>query len=133
MNKKFLISVVAMFVLSMLIDGVIHAALLKPDYEALGALYRGEQDAQNYLGYMLLAHVFLAIGFAWIYLKGKSGAPFLMQGLRFGLAVALLMTIPGYLIYFAVQPLPALLVFKQIVMSTVGVLMMGVAVAAINK
>ena len=75
---------------------------------------------------MVLVHAFLAIGFSWIYLTGKSKAAFLMQGLRFALAVAHLMAIPGYLIYFAARPISALLVLKQIVLSTVGVLMMGV-------
>ena len=75
---------------------------------------------------MVLVYAFRVIGFTWIYLTGESKAAFLMQGLRFALAVAHLMAIPGYLIYFAAQPISALLFLPPIVLSTVGVLMMGV-------
>ena len=57
----------------------------------------------------------------------------LMQGLRFGLAIALLATVPNYLIYFAVQPNPGLLVVKQIVFDTLAMLATGAAAAALNR
>ena len=82
---------------------------------------------------MLAAHLFIAIGFTWIYLRGCESKPFLGQGLRFGLAVAVLTTIPTYLIYLAVQPMPEALVVKQILFDTVAMLIMGVVVAWINK
>ena len=43
------------------------------------------------------------------------------------------MTIPMYLIYYAVQPWPGAVVVKQIVYDVIGVLVMGVVVAAINR
>ena len=40
-------------------------------------------------------------------MKGReAGKPPVSQGLRFGLAIAALMTVPIYLIYYAVQPWP---------------------------
>jgi hypothetical protein len=48
-------------------------------------------------------------------------------------AVAVLMTIPMYLIYYAVQPWPGAVVVKQIVFDVIGVLAMGVVVALINQ
>ena len=82
---------------------------------------------------MLMAHVIMAIGFVWVYIKGKEDKPFLMQGIRFGLAIAVLMTIPTYLIYYAVQPMPAAIVCKQMVFDTMGVIFMGVVVAWLNQ
>lgn len=65
--------------------------------------------------WMTIAHAFIASGFIWIYLKGReAGKPPLGQGLRFGLAVAVLMTIRMYLIYYAVQPWPDAVVVKRI-------------------
>lgn len=37
--------------------------------------------------------------------------------------------IPGYLIHYAVQPLPATLVVKQIVFGTLAMLLLGLLVA----
>lgn len=133
MNKKFLISVVAMFVLSMALGFLVHGVLLNQSYTQLPGLFRTPEDAQGYFHFMLLAHVLIAFGFVWIYQRGKEDKPFLGQGIRFGLAVAVLMTIPMYLIYYAVQPMPAALVYKQIVFDTLGVLLMGIVVAWMNK
>jgi len=131
--KKFIISVVVLFVVSMLLGFTIHAVLLGADYAALPGLMRPEAEAGQYMGYMMFAHVLIAIGFAWIYIRGKEEKPWLGQGIRFGLAVAVVSTIPMYLIYHAVSPFPFDLVVKQIIYDTVGVVVMGIVVAAINR
>ena len=43
------------------------------------------------------------------------------------------MTIPTYIIYYAVQPLPGAMVVKQIVFDTVAVVVLGVIVALLNR
>ena len=130
---KFAISVVVMFVTSMLLGFAVHSQLLGPEYAKLTTLFRGPDDAQRYFPVMLLAHVFIAIGFTWIYRMGREDKPWPGQGLRFGLAVAVLTAIPTYLIYLAVQPMPEALVFKQIVFDTIAMLVMGVVVAFVNR
>jgi hypothetical protein len=131
MNKKFLIGWVVLFVAWFLGSFVVHGLLLGSDYAALqGKLFRTEQDSQPYFPLMLLAHVFLAGALVWIYARGREAAkPWLGQGLRFGLAIALLTIVPTYIIYFVVQPTPGLLAVKQIVFDGVLVLLLGVIVA----
>ena len=134
MNKKFVISVVGLFVVSMLLGFVIHGAILHGAYAKLPNLFRPEAEAQAYFGYMLIAHVILAIGMTWVYRRGhEAGKPVLAQGVRFGLGLAVLITIPGYLIYYAVQPMPSDLVAQQIVLDTIGMVIMGISAAALNK
>src|SRR5947209_3100203 len=119
MNKRFMLSVVALFVASMIAGFVVHGMLLGADYAKLtGSLFRPEQEAQQYFGWMLGAHVLIAIGFTWIYRQGRSDRPWLGQGVRFGLAVAVMSIVPGYLIYYAVQPTPGALVVKQVIFDT---------------
>ena len=127
---RFIISVVVLFVVSMLLGFAVHGWLLGPEYMKLTSLFRSEADGQKYFWAMLLAHLFMAIGFTWIYRHGREDKPWLGQGLRFGLAIAVLMTIPTYLIYLAVQPMPEGLVVKQIGYDTVA---MGVVTAFVNK
>jgi hypothetical protein len=127
------LSVAALSVLSLLIGFVVHAMLLGPEYAQLPSLFRPPQDAQNYFGVMLLAHVSIGAGITWVYRQGREAKPFLAQGIRFGLALVVLITIPTYLIYFAVQPMPAGLVAKQIVFDALGMVLMGIAVAWINQ
>jgi hypothetical protein len=133
MNKTFVVSVVALFVLSMILGFVVHGMLLAQQYASLTSLFRAEQDQQAHFGYMILAHVIAAIGFTWVYRQGRENKPVLGQGVRFGLGVAVLTTIPTYLIYFAVQPMPSDLVAQQIVMDTVAMVLMGIAAAALNR
>jgi len=130
MDKRFWISVVAMFVLSLGLGFVVHGTLLGTEYARLTSLFRQPPEAHAYFPWMLLAHALIAVGFTWIYRKGlEAGKPFLGQGVRFGLAIAVLMTIPTYLIYYAVQPMPGELVAKQIVYGAIAVVIMGIVVA----
>ncbi|MBK6981617.1 MAG: hypothetical protein IPH30_09105 [Betaproteobacteria bacterium] len=133
MKGKFWISVVAMFVLSMALGFLVHGTLLIDDYGRLPNLMRSQEAQQATFPYMLLAHVFLAVGFTWIYLKGREAKPWLAQGIRFGISIAVLTTIPTYLIYFAVMPFPSDLVAQQIVFDTIGMVLMGIAIAWINR
>jgi len=133
MNMKFVVSAALMAVLSLLLGFIVHGWLLAPDYQRLSSLFRGEADAQAFFPFMVVAHILIGIGFTWIYLKGREAKPFLQQGVRFGLAVSVLMVIPMYLIYFAVQPMPGNLVVKQIVFDTIAMVIMGIACAWINQ
>ena len=134
MGGRFWISVVVMFVVSFALGFVVHGVLLHSDYAALPNLLRPEAEAQHYFRWMFLANALIGLGMTWVYRKGReAGKPFLGQGLRFGLALAVLITIPTYLIYYAVEPWPGAVVVKQIVYDGIGMLLMGVVVAAINQ
>ena len=135
MDKRFWICGIVVSIAALLLDFVIHGVLLQPDYTALvpHGLFRGPEDANAYLPYMLAAHLLIGFGLTWLYRKGiDSGKPNIGQGLRFGAAVAVMATIPGYLIYYAVQPLPAALVHKQMILSSIVMLLLGMLLAWLN-
>ena len=69
----------------------------------------------------------------WIYSRGAEDKPWLAQGLRFGLAVALLTIVPTYLIYYVVQPMPGMTVVRQIIFDGVLLLVLGVLVAFVYR
>ena len=134
MNKKFIVSSLVMGFASLMLGFLVHALLLQHDYARLPSLYRPESLAQGYFGYMLLAHLLIGIGLTWIYRRGhEPGKGVLVQGARFGAAIAVVSTIPVFLIYFAVQPVPSDLVAQQIVFDSIGMIVLGVIVAWLNK
>jgi hypothetical protein len=133
MTRRFVISVIVMFIVSMALGFLVHGVLLADKYAQLLNLFRQGKDAESQFPYMLLAHLFMAFGLVWVYLKGKENKPFLTQGICYGAAMATLVTIPMYLIYYAVQPMPGVLVFQQIVFDTIGMLVMGIIVAWLNR
>lgn len=130
MDKRFWVCGVVMFFAAMLLAFIVHALLLGADYDALGALYRDPADGQRHFPWMLLAHALIGFAMTWIFAQGLGGAgQTLAQGLRFGFAMALFSTIPGYLIHYAVQPLPPALVAKQVVLGTLSMLLLGALLA----
>jgi hypothetical protein len=129
MNKKFFIAWLVLFVAWMLGSFVIHGTLLRPDYMQLSNLFRSEAGGQAYFPLMILAHVILSGAFVWIYARGVEAKPWLAQGVRFGIAVALLTSVPTYLIYFVVQPMPGNLVVKQIIFDSALMVILGTIIA----
>lgn len=133
MNRKFAIAWLAVFVVWMLGSFVVHGVLLHDDYAKLSNLFRSEADSQRYFPLMILAHVVLAGAFAWVYARGVEAKPWLGQGIRFGLVIALLTAVPTYAIYYVVQPMPGVLVAKQIIFEGLLLLVLGAVVAFLYR
>jgi hypothetical protein len=133
MDKRFWIAGLVATVLFFILGFLVHAVLLAGDYMSLKSLFRPEAEANGNLPWIILAHVIMGFAFAWIYSRGVSGAPWVMQGLRFGIAAALLVTVPWYLIYYAIQPWPASVVAKQIIFDGISMIITALAVAFIYK
>lgn len=129
MNKTFLLAWLLVFVAWMIGSFVVHGMLLQSDYAALASLFRSPAEAQAYFPLMIGAHIFMAGAFTWIYGRGAESRPWLGQGLRFGLLVALLTVVPTYTIYFVVQPMPGMLAIKQMIFDGILLLILG-AIAA---
>jgi hypothetical protein len=129
MSKKFIIAWIVLFIVWLFGSFVVHGILLRPDYMQLTGLFRTEGDQQRYFPLMILAHLILSGAFVWIYARGAEAKPWLAQGVRFGIAVALLTAVPTYLIYFVVQPMPLEVALKQIVCDGVLTVVLGAIVA----
>ena len=133
MNKKFAVAWLVMFVVWMVGSFVVHGTLLHDDYVKLRYMFRTDAESAQYFPLMLLAHVLLSGAFTWIYTRGVEAKPWLGQGLRFGFVVALLTVVPTYLIYYVVQPMPGMVVAKQIAFDSVLMLILGAVVAYLNR
>src|SRR6266571_456183 len=129
MNKKFFIAWMVLFIAWFAGSFVVHSTLLHDDYSKLTSLFRTEAEMQSYFPLMVLAHVIMAGAFVWIYSRGVEAAPWAPQGIRFGLAIALLTIVPNALIYYVVQPMPGMLVAKQIVFGGILMLILGMIAA----
>ena len=83
--------------------------------------------------FMLLAHVLMAGAFVWIYQRGNEDKPWVQQGLRFGIAIALFAPIPTFMIYYTVQQTPAALAIRQSIGDSVVVIVVALVAAFLNK
>jgi len=133
MGKRFVIAWVVVFVVWMLGSVVVHGMLLHDDYLRLSNLFRTEADSRQYMPWMIAAHVILSGAFVWIYSRGVEATPWAGQGIRFGIAVALLTIVPTYMIYYVVQPMPGSTVVKQIAFDGILMLVLGLVVAFVYR
>jgi hypothetical protein len=131
--KTFVIAWIVAFVVWMFGSFVVHGVLLAGDYRALPAMFRTEADGAAHMPFLLIAHVIASGALAWIYGRGVQARPWLGQGVRFGLAVACLLPIYMYLVYFAVQPMPPALVVRQVIFDSTVVVLVGVAIAFVHR
>ncbi|MBA3258054.1 MAG: hypothetical protein H0T68_01140 [Gemmatimonadales bacterium] len=133
MNRRFLTGWLAVFIVWMAGSFIVHGMLLHDDYARLPTLFRTDAEAQQYFPLMILAHAIMAGAFVWIYSRGVESTPWLPQGLRFGLAVALLTVLPKYMIYYVVQPMPGVHVVKQVIFDGIIVVLLGVLAAFLHR
>ncbi len=134
--KKFLLTGIACTVVAFFLGFLVHGVLLEQYYSALAArgVFRTPDEASGYFHFMIVAHVLIGFAFAWIYIRGiEPGRAWYLQGIRFAVAVICLTTIPLYLIYYVIQPIPGELAAKQIVFDGISVMITGLVAAFINK
>ena len=134
MDKKFWIAGAIASIILALYSFIAHGLLLHADHHELPDHYRSGAEVHTFFPFLLVTYLVKGFAFAWIYRQGISqGVPWLSQGVMFGIAAVLLITIPFYLNNYATQPLPGTFVAKQIVFDTVGMILTAVAVAFINR
>ena len=130
-NGRIITAIVVIFVLSCVFGTLIHAVLLKSDYDALPNVFRASTDVKLLL--IFVAYLAFAIGSVWMYSHGVEDRPWLGQGVRFGIAVWLVLAVPSFLIAYAVQPLPESLVWKQLLYELVNKIVLGIVTAGIVR
>ncbi|MDX6614224.1 MAG: hypothetical protein QOD75_3410 [Blastocatellia bacterium] len=130
--KKCILTVIAVFIVANVLGMVIHALLLAPDYAKVPNLYRPKDGIL--LFWINVAYLAFAIGATWIYSKGvEANRPWMGQGLRFGLALWLVLAVPSFVMAYAVQPMPSSLMLKQVGYELVGKLLIGLVIAALYR
>lgn len=129
--KKFIPTVIVVFIVANIFGFLIHAVLLKADYMPVAGYYRpmGEEKVL----FASLAYLAFAIGSVWVYAKGVEGKNWLGQGIRFGIAIWLVLAVPSFLIAYAVQPVPGMLAGKQVLFEGVDKIVLGILTAALYR
>lgn len=129
--KRLVLTIVVIFVVANFTGFFIHAIWLKQDYMPVANLYRAE--GQEKMPFIVLAYLAFAIGSVWLYAHGVEDKPWLGQGVRFGIAMWLVMTIPWFFITYAVQPIPVILMAKQVISEAVDKVFLGIVTAFLYR
>ena len=129
--KKAIPTIVVVFIVANIFGFLIHAVLLKADYMPIAEHYRPEGTEK--MLFICLAYLSFAIGSVWVYAKGVENKSWLGQGIRFGIAMWLVLAIPSFFIAYAVQPVPTTLLVKQVLFEGVDKILLGILTAALYR
>jgi hypothetical protein len=129
--KKLLLTILVVFVVANLTGFFIHAIWLRQDYMVVAQHYRPE--GQEKMVWIILAYLSFAIGSVLVYARGVENKPWLGQGVRFGILMCLVLTVPSFFIAYAVQPVPAILMAKQVLNEGIGKILLGIVTAALYR
>ncbi len=130
-TKRLVLTIIVIFIVANFTGFFIHAIWLRQDYLPVANLYRPE--GQEKMFWIVLAYLSFAIGSVWVYARGVENKPWLGQGIRFGIAMSLVLTLPSFFIAYAVQPVPAILMAKQVICEGVDKIVLGIMTAAIYR
>ena len=129
--KKLVLTIIVVFVVANITGFLIHAMLLAPDYMAVKEHYRPE--GQEKMIWICMAYLAFAIGSVIVYAKGVEAKPWLGQGIRFGILMWLVLAVPSFFIAYAVQPVPTMLMVKQVLFEGIDKIVLGVITAALYR
>jgi hypothetical protein len=121
------------WVVSLVVGYVVNTFLFAGLYASNQAVLRSDADIT---GKLPLGFVFLLLGFfafAYMYAKGYEGGSGVMEGLRFGLCAAILVTGFGLIWQYVLYPITGTLAVAIIVDSIVEFALYGVIVGVIYK
>ena len=130
---KFLVRTIVMAIAWFALGYVGHQFLLGRDYVAIEPIMRTKADMQAHLMFAPLSGLILAAAIVWIYAQGRSAKPWLGQGLRFGVAVWAIASVPQYIANYTIEPWPGVFVIKILAWELVAALALGVLVAGLSK
>jgi hypothetical protein len=129
--KGFVTAVIAVFAFIFIYEWVFHGVLLAGLYESTPQLWRTREVMPDFMIWLTLGQIAVAIMFCFIFLKGYENKG-VMEGVRYGALIGLLFIGPN-LIFYAVQPLPAVLVVYWCIGGLLELILAGAILASIYK
>jgi len=131
--KRMVFAVFAGFVVQLGGLFLIHSVLLRQDYLDTAALWRPPEAQIMRVWAMLLAVLIYVVGAVLIYVRGVEQKPWMGQGIRFGILLALVAVVYGSLSGWVILPIPHMLAMKWILSESLLSVVFGLAVAGICK
>lgn len=131
MNKgKFWLSCLLVFVAYQIVNILIHSVLLMEAYETTASLWRA--DMMQMMWVMYIADIIKCILFVYVFVRGYESKG-IVEGIRFGVIISLLMVIPGMLSQYVVYPVPFSMALQWMIYHTIQMIVMGIVASLIYK
>jgi hypothetical protein len=127
-TKRWLLASVAVFVVILALEFLIHGVLLSDMYKQTASVWRSEAEMQKMMWLFWVGILVFAPFFALIYVKGyEKGKPGLGQGFRYGLYVGAMLSVMDSFGWYVLLPIPLALAFYWLLAILVEFIAAGVA------
>lgn len=130
MNKKVWVGFIAAYITFMVLDFVIHEVILKSTYmaESMKQLWRPPEEQMWWMTFIINA-VF-AFFFSFIFSKGYE-AKGIAEGVRYGLYIGLMFTIPMAYGTYAFMPIEYSLALQWFIYGMIEMILAGIVLALV--
>ena len=134
MNKKLWITFIVVFVVYFILDWLVNGVLLNSTYmaEDVAKIMRPEAEINSNMWIIIICDLFYTFFFTLIFSKGFENKGW-MEGVRFGLYVGLMVSVPMAYITYAVQPIPYSLALQWFIYGTLSNIIIGIVAALMYK
>jgi hypothetical protein len=131
-NKTFWIGYVVVYLVMQAAGYVIHEVMMGDTYESLAAIFRPQAEMQSMMGIMMASSALTILVFCYIFTLGHEGKG-IMEGVRYGVLIGLLMAGPMAIDPYVIFPLPGDLAMTWLISGIATLAIAGAVFAAIYK
>jgi hypothetical protein len=130
---RFVLRTVVVAIAMFALGFIGHQLLLGRDYVAIEPIMRNKADMQSHMPFALISTLCFSGAFVWIYSKGRGDRFWLGQGVRFGIAIWALASVPSYITNYMIEPWPGGFVAKIRAWELIAMAGLGGLTAALAK
>jgi hypothetical protein len=130
---KFVMRTVVVALATFALGFVGHQLLLGRAYVAIEPIMRSKAEMQSHMPFALVSCFCFAGAFVWIYSQLSPSGSWLAQGVRFGLSVWAISTIPLYVTNYVIEPWPGGFVLRILSWELLAMTLLGILTAALAK
>lgn len=130
MNKKIWIGAIVVFVIVAACDFLLNGVLLTKEYESIQSMMRPMAEMKMWI--FFVGYAFTAFFFTLIFSKGYEGKG-VMEGVRYGTYVALMVSLPAAYGMYGSMPVPYSLALKWFLVGWVQFMLCGIALTYVFK
>lgn len=128
--KRVIIASIAVFITYQVLDYVIHGVILMGIYESMQDVWRADMESKMWI--MMVTSLFFSFLFTIIFAKGYEDKG-LIEGVRYGVLIGLLMNVVGMFNQYVIYPVPFSLALQWFIFGTIEIIICGIVVAALYK
>lgn len=131
-TKKMIIAVIAVFILLEATNFLVHNVILSKTYEGLANVFRSIEEMNRLMWRMLIADLVWSFFFVFIFIKGYQNKG-LLEGVRYGVYIALFMNFVAAVAQNYAYPIPYTLALQWFIYGSIQSILLGVVTALIYK